>query len=358
VIQSAGFLTSWFPYHARASTSFQPQSIPISLPLSDSDRFCPHKFDKIAPPQLLLPPAAPSDEHRPSNSALQKCLRKLVINSPSMDQYSLHFVTLHKANPLAFPLHFIHRCDKTTHLCRLSAIFRRTRQNSRSAFRRATSHSCNPIAKTKRRSDEHAEFIPFSRRPQAASHSAQAVSKLSGRTMTMDDPKAPSALLRLGAKTFPLRVSASPRLCATCSPIRTPFPHALPPLAAPARKSHSTFARSAPIADLTISGQSRPPNSTIYGTFAKTLAPRNRPLHASRRAKVPAPQHSREKKVHPSILEPRTDSTPHLLTRSPRLPPQPFITYPSPTLTGHSDTRHLDTNPHVQSQTTPAAQQS
>jgi hypothetical protein len=131
----------------------------------------------------------------------------------------------------------------------------------------------------------------------AAAPSMQPLSELAARTMTMHDPKTSFAPLRLGVRTFPLCVSAPLRdlllnpHSARTLPAAAGIPHALPPLAARARKSHSTFARSAPIADLTIRRQSRPPNPTIYGTFTKTLSPRNRPLHASKRAKDITAQH-------------------------------------------------------------------
>jgi hypothetical protein len=74
--------------------------------------------------------------------------RKPTNNSPSMDRYSLLFVTSQMPLARRFPLRLMRRWDRTTQFCRPSAIFEIARQNSHAPITRSKSHSCNPIAMT------------------------------------------------------------------------------------------------------------------------------------------------------------------------------------------------------------------
>jgi len=81
--------------------------------------------------------------------ASPKTNRKTIEKCASQNQYSLRFVSSRKPVVRRFPLRLPRGCDKTTHFCRLSAIFSFSRQNCRTVIPRSKPHSCNPIAKTK-----------------------------------------------------------------------------------------------------------------------------------------------------------------------------------------------------------------
>jgi hypothetical protein len=112
--------------------------------------FCPRPIDRI--PTSVNPTCASrsiATAAPPMLSVKRIIRRKPTNNSPSIDQYSLRFVTSRQPIARRFPLRFVRRHDKTIQFRRLSAIFESARQNSRSVISRFKPHSCNPIAMTK-----------------------------------------------------------------------------------------------------------------------------------------------------------------------------------------------------------------